>query len=43
VEGGHELGLVDQPDLQRQQAEEEVAVGGDGGHGAGLPGGRRGR
>ena len=33
VEGGHELGLVDQPDLEGQQAEEEVAVGGDGGHG----------
>ena len=31
VEGGHELGLVDQADLEGQQAEEEVAVG-VGGH-----------
>src|SRR5262249_17971172 len=27
MEGGHELGLVDQPRLERQQAEEEVARG----------------
>jgi hypothetical protein len=30
VEGGHELGLVDQADLEGQQAEEEVAVCVDG-------------
>ena len=42
LEGGHELALVDQAVLQGQQAEEQVAVGGDGGHGAGLlEGGRR--
>ena len=32
LEGGDELGLVDEPDLQRDQAKEEVAVRG-GGHG----------
>src|SRR5262249_52458862 len=42
-EGGDELALVDQADLQGEQAEEQVAVGGDGGHGAGLPKGRHGR
>src|SRR5262249_12640524 len=31
VEGGREVGLIDQPDLQRQQAAEEGA-GGVGGH-----------
>jgi hypothetical protein len=41
LEGGDELALVDQADLQRQQAEEEVAIGGDGGHGAVLPEARR--
>ena len=41
LEGGDELALVDQAVLQRQQAEEQVAVGGDGGHGAGLREGRR--
>ena len=34
LEGGDELALVDQAVLQREQAEEQVAVGGDGGHGA---------
>ena len=43
LEGGDELGLVDQAVLQGEQAEEQVAVGGDGGHGAILPGGRHGR
>src|SRR5262245_25360805 len=33
LEGGHELALVDQAVLQREQAEEQVAVSGDGGHG----------
>ena len=33
LEGGDELALVDQAVLQGQQAEEQVAVGGDGGHG----------
>jgi hypothetical protein len=37
LEGGHELDLVDQSVLQREQAEEQVTVGGDGAHGAGLP------
>jgi hypothetical protein len=32
VERGDELRLLDQPVLQGEQAEEEVAVGGDGGH-----------
>ena len=41
LEGGDELALVDQAVLQGEQAEEEVAVGGDGGHGAGLREGRR--
>ena len=41
LEGGDELALVDQAVLQGEQAEEQVAVGGDGGHGAGLPEGRR--
>jgi hypothetical protein len=31
VEGGHELDLVDQAVLQRQQAEEQVSVNGDSG------------
>ena len=39
VEGGHELGRLDQPGLQREQAEQEVAFGGHG-H---SPGGARGR
>ena len=43
LEGGDELVLVDQAVLQGEQAEEQVAVGGDGGHGASLPGGRHGR
>src|SRR4051812_32390994 len=30
LEGGHELDLVDQPVLQREQAEEQVAIGGHG-------------
>ena len=33
VEGGDELALVDQAVLEGEQAEEQVAVGGDGGHG----------
>ena len=41
AEGGHELALVNQPVLQRKQAEEQVAFGGDGGHGAGLRASRR--
>jgi hypothetical protein len=41
LEGGDELALVNQAVLQGQQAEEEVAVGGEGGHGVGLLGGRR--
>ncbi len=36
-EGGDELVLVDQAVLQREQAEEQVAVGGNGGHGVVLP------
>ena len=32
LEGGHELALVDEPVLEREQSEEEMAVGG-GGHG----------
>ena len=36
LEGGDELALVDQPVLQREQAEEQVAVGDDGGHGTVL-------
>jgi hypothetical protein len=43
LEGGHELDLVDQPVLEGERAKQEVAVGGDGGHGSGLPGGRHGR
>ena len=43
LEGGDELALVDQAVLQGEQAEEEVAVGGDGGHGTGLRERRRGR
>ena len=43
LEGGDELGLVDQAVLEGEQTEEQVAVGGDGGHGAGLPEGRHGR
>ena len=43
LEGGDELDLVDQAVLQGEQAEEQVVVGGDGGHGAGLPGCRHGR
>ena len=41
LEGGHELDLVDQAVLQGEQAEEQVAIGGEGGHGAGLRAGRR--
>src|SRR6516162_10245009 len=33
LEGGHELTLVNQPDLQREQAKEQVAISGEGGHG----------
>src|SRR5262249_20574308 len=33
LEGSHELGLVDQAVLKREQSEEQMAVGGDGGHG----------
>jgi hypothetical protein len=36
LEGGYELDLGYQAILQRKQAEEQVAVGGDGSHGAGL-------
>jgi hypothetical protein len=43
LEGGHELDLIDQAVLQREQAEEQVTVGGDGSRGAGLPEGRHGR
>jgi hypothetical protein len=32
LEGGDELALVDQAVLQGEQAEVEVALGGDGGH-----------
>jgi hypothetical protein len=41
AEGGDELVLVNQAVLKREQAEEHVVLGGDGGHGASLPGGRR--
>ena len=40
LEGGHELALVDQPVLQREQSEEEMAGGG---HGTSLPGSEPGR
>ncbi len=43
LESGDELALVDQADLEGEQAEEQVAVGSAGGHGAGLPEGRHGR
>jgi hypothetical protein len=43
AEGGDELALVDQAVLQCEQSEEEMAVGGDGGHGASLPGAGHGR
>ena len=33
LEGGHELDLVDQPVLECEQSEQQVAVGGDAGHG----------
>ena len=33
LEGGHELDLVDQPVLECKQSEQQVAVGGDAGHG----------
>src|SRR5205814_5833819 len=36
LERSNELALVDQPVLQRKQAEEQIAVGGGGGHGTGL-------
>ena len=36
LEGGDELGLVDQAVLKGEQSEEQVAVGVDGGHGTGL-------
>ena len=36
LKGGNELALVDQTVLQGQQREEQVAIGGEGGHGAGL-------
>src|SRR5262249_55467615 len=42
LEGGHELDLVDQAVLEGEQAEEQVAIGGDGGQGSGLRAGRRG-
>ena len=42
LEGGHELALVDDPVLEGEQSEEEMAVGG-GGHGkAPIGGGRSG-
>src|SRR5262249_7652117 len=41
LEGGDELDLVDQAVLQREQTEEQVTFGGDGGHGAGLQESRR--
>ena len=37
VEGGDERALVDQAVLEGQQAEEQVAVGSDWGHGVSLP------
>ena len=42
LEGGDEPGLVDQAVLQRDEAEEEVSVGGEGFHGARFLGGRTG-
>jgi hypothetical protein len=33
MKSGHELGRLDQASLQREQAEQEVAFGGDGSHG----------
>jgi hypothetical protein len=38
LEGGDEVALVDQADLEGDQAEEQVAVGGEDGHGACLRG-----
>ena len=38
LEGGDELPLVDHAVLECEQTEEQVAIGGDGGHGAALPG-----
>ena len=43
LEGGDELALVDQAVLQGQQTKEQITLGRDGGHGPGLPEGRRGR
>jgi hypothetical protein len=34
LESSHELDLVDQPVLERQKTEEQIAIGSDGGHGA---------
>jgi hypothetical protein len=41
LEGGHELDLVNQPVLEREESEEQITFGGDGGHGASLLEGRR--
>ena len=38
LEGEHELGLVDDAVLERQQSEQELSIRGDGCHEAGLPG-----
>jgi hypothetical protein len=40
LECGHELALVDQPVLKRDQAEKQIVLGGAG-HGASLLGNRR--
>jgi hypothetical protein len=37
LEAGHKLALVNQPILEGKQSKEQVAVGGDGGHGKGFP------
>jgi hypothetical protein len=36
LEGGDQLGLVDQADLKGEQSEQQILLGGDGGHGSGL-------
>jgi hypothetical protein len=41
LEGGDELALVNQAVLEGKQAEEQIVVGGDGGHQAGLRESRR--
>jgi hypothetical protein len=43
LEGGHQLRLVDQSDLEGEQAEEQITIRGDGCHGPQLPVGRRDR